>query len=461
MIAYVWYPGSKGALNPTNDSLIKTLHLIGTLLGQLLFGILGDMLGRKKMYGIELILLIIGALGQAFAFSHGGLSIIAVICFWRFILGFGIGGDYPVSAVIASEFSSKKDRGKVIALVFSMQGMGILLGCVVSVAVLAGFKDMINNDINAMDYVWRILAGFGCVPALAALYFRLTMPESPRYAIQVQKDLEKGTTDIKNYIDNKAGVEAVQSKKGMNQEQINSQWCSTFKNYFGQWKHLKVLLGCSFSWFFVDIGYYGTNLNTSIILNAIGYSNTTTPFLNVWTLTIGTIIVTLAGLIPGFYVTVGLIDVIGRKTIQLLGFVLLTILMLILATAYYNMQHTAIWAFIMIYCLVQFFFNFGPNSTTFIIPSEAFPTRVRTTAHGIAAATGKAGAILGAQAFSRIANIGGKNVSMTTVLGIFTACMFLGLMSTFWVPETKNMTLEEIEEESEKQTPNEKNIEMK
>ncbi|OQS03292.1 inorganic phosphate transporter 1-6, partial [Thraustotheca clavata] len=93
----------------------------------------------------------------------------------------------------------------------------------------------------------------------------------------------------------------------------------------------------------------------------------------------------------------------------------------------------------------QFFFNFGPNSTTFIIPAEVFPTAVRSTGHGISAASGKAGAILSAQCFAVVA----KTWGFDSVLYIFSGCCFMGLLFSFWVPETKGLTLEELSENIE------------
>jgi len=85
---------------------------------------------------------------------------------------------------------------------------------------------------------------------------------------------------------------------------------------------------------------------------------------------------------------------------------------------------------------LQFFFNFGPNSTTFIIPAEAFPTRVRGFAHGVSAATGKVGAILSTLLFNYLS--GPKIIGLANVLWIFFGCNILGAIITyFWIPETK------------------------
>lgn len=83
--------------------------------------------------------------------------------------------------------------------------------------------------------------------------------------------------------------------------------------------------------------------------------------------------------------------------------------------------------------------------TTFVIPGEVFPTRFRSTAHGISAASGKFGALLATYAFGPLKDIGGRNQSMPVVLWIFAVFMFVGLIATRWVPESKNKSLEEFQ----------------
>lgn len=187
MIAYVYF--GKSSLPPLEDGWIKAASAWGNLVGQLIFGMLGDWVGRKKVYGVELVILIVGALGCSLAaqpMTPGGLGIVSIIAFWRFILGVGVGGDYPVSAVITSEFASKKNRGMMIALVFSMQGIGIFLGALMGCAAVATLHDQIDRNVFYLDYCWRFLAGFGAVPALLAVYFRLTITETPRYTMEIE-----------------------------------------------------------------------------------------------------------------------------------------------------------------------------------------------------------------------------------------------------------------------------------
>jgi PHS family inorganic phosphate transporter-like MFS transporter len=103
--------------------------------------------------------------------------------------------------------------------------------------------------------------------------------------------------------------------------------------------------------------------------------------------------------------------------------------------------------FIVIFALIQFFFQFGANATTFIIPAEVFPTRFRATAHGISAACGKAGAILAAFGFNVLVDYGGKNKFLPETLGIFAGIQFVGLIATiFLIPESKGKNLDDFED---------------
>lgn len=87
MIGYVYGHGGKNTNN--QDLGIKVSHSIGTFCGQLLFGWLADVVGRKRMYGMELIIIIIGTLGQAVAGRGPGVNIYGVLIMWRFIMGLG------------------------------------------------------------------------------------------------------------------------------------------------------------------------------------------------------------------------------------------------------------------------------------------------------------------------------------------------------------------------------------
>ena len=148
-----------------------------------------------------------------------------------------------------------------------------------------------------------------------------------------------------------------------------------------------------------DIAYYGINLNQSIVLSEIGYSTGATPFQTLWNTAVGNIIVVLAGYLPAFYVGIFLPDLMGRVSQQFIFSALAAVLYAIWAGVTDIMSTGGLMA---LFTLSQFVLNVGPNCTTFLLPVEVFPTRVRATAHGIAAASGKAGAVLTAFAFGSV-----------------------------------------------------------
>jgi len=128
---------------------ISTAALWGAVAGQVVFGFLADKIGRRKGFIITLTLVVIGAIGSAFSPDTSSLNVFVFLSIWRFILGFGIGGEYPLSATISSESSTNHhQRGTQVAAVFSMQGMGILLAPIVVILLLLIFGDQLN-------LIWR------------------------------------------------------------------------------------------------------------------------------------------------------------------------------------------------------------------------------------------------------------------------------------------------------------------
>ncbi|KAI0648947.1 phosphate transporter [Trametes meyenii] len=462
MLGYVYGHGSPGAqaLTSNQDLGIKVATPVGTLVGQLLFGWLADVVGRKRMYGVELMLIIVATFGQAVTGHGHAVSIISVLVVWRFIMGVGIGGDYPLSAVISSEFSSTHLRGRLMTAVFANQGWGQFSAALVGFIVVVAFKSALMHDDPAVlahvDFMWRLLIGLGCVPGAIALYFRLTIPETPRFTMDVERNVKQAAQDVDNflttgsyYVDPDAVVQRVQAPKASRRD---------FVAYFSQWPNLKLLIGTAYSWFALDIAFYGLGLNSSIILTAIGFGSpdksltgTAKVYQNLHNITVGNMILSVAGLIPGYWATFLVIDRWGRKPIQLMGFTMLTILFVTMGFAYDKLTATqpARNAFVFLYCLTNFFQNFGPNTTTFIVPGEAFPTRYRSTAHGISAASGKLGAIVAQVGFGKMVNIHGKNAFVKHLLEIFAFFMLTGIFSTLLITETNQKTLEDISNEKQ------------
>ncbi|KAG1821912.1 major facilitator superfamily domain-containing protein [Suillus subaureus] len=458
MLGYV-YGNTKNQLSSNQSLGVKVATPVGNLVGQLLFGWLADILGRKRMYGIELMIMIIATFGQALAGEAPAVNILGVIIVWRFIMGVGIGGDYPLSAIISSEFAATRSRGRLMTAVFAAQGWGQFAAALIGVIIVEAYKDSILSApfpcVVPVDHTWRLLIGLGCVPGVIALYFRLTIPETPRFTMDIERNIAQATTDIENVLttgksvfDEDAPVQRVKAPRATRAD---------FRAYFGQWKNLKVLIGTAYSWFALDIAFYGLGLNSSIILTAINFGAPTSAkstslyvYENLYNICVGNLILSVAGLIPGYWVSFLFIDSWGRKPIQLMGFTILTILFVIMGFAYDKLNTPSNnKAFVFLYCLTNFFQNFGPNTTTFVVPGEAFPTRYRSTGHGISAASGKLGAIIAQVGFAQLANIGGTNKFINHIMEIFAFFMLTGIFSTLLIPETKQRSLEDISNEKQ------------
>jgi PHS family inorganic phosphate transporter-like MFS transporter len=184
-------------------------------------------------------------------------------------------------------------------------------------------------------------------------------------------------------------------------------------------------------------------------LNAIGYGNGHTIYHSLLNSALGLLILACAGSIPGYWLTVFTVDTLGRKSIQIIGFTLLTGIFCVIGFAY-NILSSG--AFLVLYILAQIFFNFGPNTTTFLIPGECFPTRYRSTGHGISAAAGKIGAIaaqvIAPPLLSKGAAADCRGAAcqpwLNHLMQIFALFMLCGTLVSFLVPETKGRTLEEL-----------------
>jgi len=140
------------------ESLVDSTALLASAFGAFMFGRVADMLGRKRIYGVDVLVLAAGAIGCAFAPNIWWLIGL------RFVLGIGIGGDYPVSATIMSEYAGKANRGMLVTPVFTMQAAGLIVGPLFASALLTTH---VSHDI-----IWRILVAFGALPALAVYWQR-------------------------------------------------------------------------------------------------------------------------------------------------------------------------------------------------------------------------------------------------------------------------------------------------
>lgn len=226
--------------------------------------------------GVELMIIITSTFAQAIAGSGPAVDIIAILTLLRFLMGVGIGGDYPLSAIITSEFAATRSRGRLMTAVFASQGWGYLgkgklsipnayhspppASVIVALVTVSAFKSAILQDsptsFEHIDYCWRILVGAGCIPGVIALYFRLTIPETPRFTMDIERNVKKACRNIEAVLSaNGVSPGVWRVDPGASTERTDAPRASIqdFKQYFGRWKNARVLFGTSYSWFALDV----------------------------------------------------------------------------------------------------------------------------------------------------------------------------------------------------------------
>ncbi|KAH1496581.1 hypothetical protein KXW25_009036 [Aspergillus fumigatus] len=374
----------------------------GVLLGQIAFGFAADVWGRSKVYGMELVILIFPTLGLALSSSGAENSMEGII----------------LSAVICSEFAPSRLRGRLLATVFFCQSLGQLAAQLIALIAVAGFQHHIptNPDtitctetcVRSLDTIWRLLVGLGAVPAFIALWFRLTIIESPRYTAEVTKDSLQAATSTQS-VDHQPDRPASAAPFAEQDAASPLAILNDFKHFFGQKDNFRKLAATSLCWFCLDLPFYGLGLISPRITRIIWFGSKL-PRTSLYQLLFQTAyqstVVVSSGAIVGNLLSILTTDKLGRRNIQLNGFFWLFLLNVVIGASFQHLvNHDDSSALVVLYILCQIFFNFGPNTTTYMLPAELFPTRFRCTCHGIAAAFGKLGSVL-AQCFLAYVDFG-------------------------------------------------------
>ncbi|KAL5089404.1 hypothetical protein Trisim1_005684 [Trichoderma cf. simile WF8] len=280
-VAFVYWPHG----GEWTSLLINFFTLFGSIVGQVLFGYLADRFGRTRLYGIELVLVIVSTIGVATSsHGYGDMSFLGLFIWWRFVMGIGIGAEYPLSAVITSEWSSTQSRSSMLASVFLMQPVGQALAQIIGLLVLIGFNnthhlremrcglDSLHEEEcrRAVDGIWRIVIGSGAVPALLAIIFRFFLFDCGLYSLEVKNKPAVAIMNTQRVYGAPSGTTTnnvqMNPPNGMHPENSPGPMPIQFSredlhNYFirdGNWYYL---LGTSAAWFFLDVSFYGLSLD--------------------------------------------------------------------------------------------------------------------------------------------------------------------------------------------------------
>lgn len=359
------------ALTPNEMGWIGSVNSIGMAVGALLFGVMADKVGRKKIFMITLILFSVAS----------GLSALTTTLFaflaLRFLVGMGLGGELPVASTLVSESVEAKERGRVVVLLESFWAAGWIISALIAYFIIP-------------DYGWRVALLITALPAFYAIYLRLKLPDSPKYA-------EKNT-ETRSIIQNMKGI-----------------WAK---------KYAKATLMLWIVWFTVVFSYYGMFLWLPSVMVMKGFS-LIQSFEYV-------LIMTLAQL-PGYFSAAWLIEKAGRK------FVLVTYLLGTAASAFVfgSAETTAV---LIVSGMLLSFFNLGAWGALYAYSPEQYPTVIRATGSGMAASVGRIGGILGPLLVGSLVTAG---YEIGWIFGIFCIAIIIGVIAIIFLgTETKQLELE-------------------
>ena len=389
-----------------DTALITSAALLGAVFGAVFFGNLADRLGRKKLYVVDLVFFVVFAAASAFSQNLWELYIT------RFFLGIGVGADYPISASYITEFVSSKHRGKLIASVFAFQGLGLLSAGAVGIGLI---------ELHLGTDVWRWMLLSGVFPALIALTARTRMPETPRWYLSHGRveEARKVLSGFFGYQVPSERLEVITEKVSIRELLLSP--------------YARRVFFTSASWFLVDIGVYGIGILTPTILADI-YPSSVPRLASVVT---SVELFAFAGV--GYLCAIALMDVMGRKPLQVMGF--FGMALPLLAAAIF--RTTALLPIASLFAVFYIFENAGPNTTTWIYPVELFPTRLRGTGHGLAATVGKIGAVV-ATFFLPLIYVALGAAAMLAIVGV--ACLLGAGLTLFMGIETKRLSLDDVSE---------------
>ncbi len=388
-------------LSSAQMGYIGSAGLIGMALGAVLAGTAADRIGRRNLFAATLVLYSIatGLCGLAWNFE----SLLA----FRFLVGFGLGGQLPVAVTLMTEYSPPDKRGRFIVLLESFWGLGWLAAALVAYLVIP-------------HYGWQAAFLIGSLPALYVFQVWRGVPESVRYL--VDKGRVQEAHHLVCQLEKAAGLavadEAVLPPK---QEQTRAAFSDIWGRAFIRRTLMLWLL-----WFGIVYSYYGIFTWLPSLLVGQGYTVLKSFEAVLW--------MTLAQL-PGYFAAAYLVDKIGRK-LTLSGFLAACAL-----CAYFFGQGGSE-TMLLVWGSLMSFFNLGAWGVVYTYTPELYPTRIRALGSGWAAAVGRIGGILAPTVVGyMIAGQGG----FEKIFAMFTAVMLgVALIVMLLGEETKGRTLSEI-----------------
>ena len=388
---------SQWHLSNTMLSWIGSIGFIGMMLGASIGGLLADRIGRRQVFAGTLLVYGIATGASAFA---GGVAVLIIL---RFLVGTGLGAELPVASTLVSEYAPAAVRGRMVVMLEAFWAVGWIAAAALGYFVVAPYPNG-----------WRWALAIGIVPTLYALVVRFGLPESVRF-LESRGRHDEAERAVQIF-ETGSGVTPVTHTPPAPVAAPNrgSIWSAALRNRTAAlW----------LVWFCVNFSYYGAFIWIPSLLHARGMTMTRSFGF--------TLIITLAQL-PGYAVAAWLIEVWGRRStlaIFLVGSAL--------SAAAFSLATTEP-AVIAAGCALSFF-NLGAWGALYAIGPEIYPTSVRSTAAGAAAAFGRIASILAPLSVPLLMRAGGTIFTF----GVFGAAFLIAALAAATLPERRHLAMTE------------------
>ncbi|MEM9149015.1 MAG: MFS transporter [Cyanobacteria bacterium P01_F01_bin.3] len=388
---------------------IATAALFGALVGSLTLGPITDRVGRQRMLVVDIALFVVASLATALAWNAESLL------FFRFLVGVGIGADYPISVAYITENVPARVRGRMVIGAFSFQAVGAVFGALVGWLTIFVFQQ-VSPELT-MGYAWRWMLGVGIILSVLVGGLRLLfLLESPSYyltkgeytaASDAASQLLEKDICLKAIEDSKVEDPKVEDSKNEHSTEFETL---SYTDLFSP-THRRATALAAIPWFLQDIATYGIGIFTPTIISALAFSEKSSFFTREMAAAKGAAVVN-AFLIIGFILAIVLINRLGRISLQIVGFVGMAAGLVVLSLVQGDTQFSILFTGFILFNLAM---NMGPNATTFLLSGEVFPPAIRASGAGLAGGIAKSGAVLGAWALPVLQEMFGVNLVLRSL----------------------------------------------
>ncbi len=407
---------SEFAISPLFVGLIGSALVLGAVVGAAIGGLSADRFGRKRTFIADMAII-------ALAFFIGAAAAnVRFILLSQFLLGVGVGMDFPTSGSYVSELMPRKARNRMTVATIALQSVGMAAAALAGLAIL---------KLRPSTDDWRLLFGAGGAIALLFLATRLWAPESVRW-LAAQGRIGEAMALLKTL-----SIEFGEKPANLGAESIAVPAPRPgvtphvrdvgYLALFTQANRARTML-VSLPWMLMDVATYGVGLFTPVILGAMHFGDVKTGAIAADFADAEGSAVVDAFLVIGFVASLFAVPRYGRITMQVAGFSGMALgMLLLLFAAMTDDGAKAHLAFVIGgFMLFNFAMNAGPNATTFTLAPTLFPTAIRASASGFAAACAKIGAAFGTFVVPQLQDAWG----LVGVVAVMVAVSVAGLLAT-------------------------------